>query len=67
MYSSARSAATRRLSSSKLSGLGTRPSSGTLCPGFVPQDTYGESRPVLDNKTKDHRAQNRRVVIKVLE
>jgi len=29
--------------------------------------SYGETRPVVDNKTKDHRAQNRRVVIKVLE
>jgi peptidoglycan-associated lipoprotein len=29
--------------------------------------SYGETRPVEDNKTKDHRAQNRRVVIKVLE
>ena len=29
--------------------------------------SYGETRPVVDNKTRDHRAQNRRVVIKVLE
>jgi outer membrane protein OmpA-like peptidoglycan-associated protein len=29
--------------------------------------SYGETKPVVDNKTKDHRAQNRRVVIKVLE
>jgi outer membrane protein OmpA-like peptidoglycan-associated protein len=29
--------------------------------------SYGETKPVTDNKTKDNRAQNRRVVIKVLE
>jgi outer membrane protein OmpA-like peptidoglycan-associated protein len=29
--------------------------------------SYGEQKPVVDNKTKDNRAQNRRVVIKVLE
>jgi outer membrane protein OmpA-like peptidoglycan-associated protein len=29
--------------------------------------SYGETKPVVDNKTKDNRAQNRRVVIKVLE
>jgi peptidoglycan-associated lipoprotein len=29
--------------------------------------SYGEAKPVADNKTKDNRAQNRRVVIKVLE
>jgi peptidoglycan-associated lipoprotein len=29
--------------------------------------SYGENKPVEDNKTRAHRAQNRRVVIKVLE
>ncbi len=29
--------------------------------------SYGESQPVVDNKTPDHRAENRRVVIQVLE
>ncbi len=29
--------------------------------------SYGEATPVVDNKTKQNRAQNRRVVIKVLE
>ena len=29
--------------------------------------SYGETKPVADNKSKDGRAQNRRVVIKVLE
>ena len=28
--------------------------------------SYGEEKPVVDNKTKDNRAQNRRVVIKVI-
>jgi len=29
--------------------------------------SYGETHPVVDNKTKQHRSENRRVVIKVLE
>jgi peptidoglycan-associated lipoprotein len=29
--------------------------------------SYGEAKPVVDNKTRDNRAQNRRVVIEVLE
>jgi peptidoglycan-associated lipoprotein len=29
--------------------------------------SYGKTRPIVDNKTKTNRAQNRRVVIKVLE
>ena len=29
--------------------------------------SYGEEKPVAENKTQDDRAQNRRVVIRVLE
>ena len=29
--------------------------------------SYGETKPIVDNKPRDHRAQNRRVVINVLE
>lgn len=29
--------------------------------------SYGEEKPVVDNKTRDNRAQNRRVVIRILE
>ena len=29
--------------------------------------SYGEKQPVTDNKSREHRAENRRVVIKVLE
>ncbi len=35
--------------------------------GRVEVISYGETKPVADNKAKDGRAQNRRVVIKVLE
>jgi outer membrane protein OmpA-like peptidoglycan-associated protein len=28
--------------------------------------SFGEEKPVMDNKTRDNRTQNRRVVIKVL-
>jgi outer membrane protein OmpA-like peptidoglycan-associated protein len=29
--------------------------------------SYGEEKPVAENKTRDERAQNRRVVIRILE
>jgi outer membrane protein OmpA-like peptidoglycan-associated protein len=29
--------------------------------------SYGEDKPVAENKTKDERSQNRRVVIRILE
>jgi outer membrane protein OmpA-like peptidoglycan-associated protein len=29
--------------------------------------SYGSSKPVTDNKTRDNRAQNRRVVVRVVE
>ncbi len=41
MYSSARSAETRSLSSSNDAGSGTEPDSGTPWPGLVPQVTNG--------------------------
>lgn len=35
--------------------------------GRIEVISYGETKPVADNKTKDGRAQNRRVVLRVLE